>query len=134
MAYYETVVLVRQDATPAQVKSLTEKLVEFIKSDKSAGQISRNEYWGLKQLAYPIRKNHHAHYLCFNYEAASAHKDEMERQLRLNEDVLRYLTIKTEDLPTEESIQMKPVEEEPEDGRRPNRGDRPNRGERPERS
>ncbi len=115
MAFYETVVLVRADKTPAQIKTLTTKLLDFIKTDKTAGKVSRNEYWGLKQLAYPIKKNSHAHYLMLNYSADSKHKDEMERQLRLNDDVLRYMTIVTEDLPTEESIQMKPVEEETTD-------------------
>lgn len=112
MAYYETVVLIRQDKTPAQVKTLSTKLADFIKSDKTAGKISREEYWGLKPLAYLIKKNSHAHYIMINYSADSKHKDEMERQMRLNDDVLRYMTIVTDDLPTEESIQMKPVEEE----------------------
>ena len=112
MAYYETVVLIRQDKTPAQVKTLQTKLTDFIKTDKTAGKVAREEYWGLKQLAYLIKKNTHAHYVMINYSADSKHKDEMERQLRLNDDVLRYMTIVTDDLPTEESIQMKPVEEE----------------------
>lgn len=116
MAYYETVVLIRPDKTPAQVKALLTKLIDFVKTDKTAGKVSREEYWGLKALAYPIKKNVRAHYIMLNYSADSKHKDEMERQLRLNDDVLRYMTIVTDDLPTEESIQMKPVEEESPEG------------------
>ncbi|MGI9461679.1 MAG: 30S ribosomal protein S6 [Alphaproteobacteria bacterium] len=112
MAYYETVVLIRNDKTPAQVKSLSAKLVDFIKNNKPSGKVSRQEYWGLKPLAYIIKKNSYAHYILLNYATTSNHKDEMERQLKLNGDVLRYMTIKTDHLPSEESIQMKPVEDD----------------------
>lgn len=109
MTNYETVLLIRQDRSPQQVETILEKYLDFIKTHK--GKVVRQEIWGLRNLAYPIKKNSRAHYLCFNYQLASTDKNELERQLRLNEEVLRYLTISTVDLPKEPSPMMQKTDD-----------------------
>ena len=104
MPYYETVFISRQDISSAQVETISDAVAEIITGD--GGRISRREYWGLKSMAYRMKKNKKGHYVLFNYEAPVATVREMERQMGLNEDVLRLLTLRTDDLPEEPSVVM----------------------------
>ena len=96
MALYEHVFLTRQDAAPAQVDALTEKYKALIASN--GGKVTKTEYWGLKSLTYRIRKNRKAHYALMNISAPAAAVAEMERQMRINENVLRFMTVRVEEL------------------------------------
>ena len=127
MAYYETVVIARQDASSAQVDALIDGYVEQITA--SGGRVSRREGWGLRNLAFRMRKNRKGHYVLLNYEAASDVVAEMERTMRLSEDILRYMTVRAEDLPEEPSVFMQRRDERGR-GDRGERGDRGGRGDR----
>jgi small subunit ribosomal protein S6 len=94
MPLYEHVYLARQDLSAQQVEELTTQLSGVI--GQMGGKITKNEYWGLKSLTYRIRKNRKAHMTLLNVDAPPAALNEIERQERLNEDVLRYLTIRVE--------------------------------------
>ena len=94
MPLYEHVYLTRQDLSAQQVEELTTQLFGVI--GQMGGKITKNEYWGLKSLTYRIRKNRKAHMTLLNVDAPPAALNEIERQERLNEDVLRYLTIRVE--------------------------------------
>lgn len=105
MPFYETVFIARQDLNPAQVDELTKSFTKFITDAK--GKVHKTENWGLKNLAYRIQKNRKGHYVLIETDAPSAAVQEMERNMRLNEDVLRYLTIREEKLSEGPSVQMK---------------------------
>ena len=96
MGLYEHVFLVRQDATPAQVDALVEQYKGVITS--GGGKVEKVENWGVKSLTYRIKKNRKGHYLLLNLDAPPAAITEMERQLALNEDVLRFMTVRVEAL------------------------------------
>jgi small subunit ribosomal protein S6 len=102
MPYYENVFIARQDISSAQVDALADAFSEVITG--AGGQIHRREYWGLKSLQYRIKKNRKGHYVLLNIEAASEAMQEMERQMRLNEDLLRHLTVRTDELPEGPSV------------------------------
>jgi small subunit ribosomal protein S6 len=95
MAYYESVFIARQDATPQQVVALAEQLAQLIAAQ--GGKVTKTEQWGLRNLAYRIQKNRKGHYVLMNIDAPAAAVHEMERTLRINEDVLRYMTIRVEE-------------------------------------
>src|SRR5262249_8813110 len=95
MPLYEHVYLARQDLSAQPVEELTTTLSGVITAQ--GGKVTKNEYWGLKSLTYRIRKNRKAHMTLLNVEAPAAALNEIERQERLNEDVLRYLTIRVEE-------------------------------------
>ena len=122
MPYYENVFIARQDITSAQVDALADAFSEIITG--AGGQIHRREYWGLKSLQYRIKKNRKGHYVLMNIEAPSEVMQEMERLMRLNEDVLRHLTIRTEEIPEGPSVMMQGRDR----GERGDRGDRGDRG------
>lgn len=96
MSLYETVVIARQDIATPQVDALADAATEIITT--GGGKVTKREYWGLRNIAYRIKKNRKGHYLLLNIDAPSAAVKEMERQLSLNEDVLRYLTVRVESL------------------------------------
>ena len=98
MSYYECVFIVRQDVSSGQVDQLVEDYTKII--EDNGGQVASKELWGLRTLAYRIKKNRKGHYVLFNIDAPAAAVHEMERNMRISEDVLRYLTIKTEKLET----------------------------------
>ena len=104
MRYYETVIIARQDISSSQVETLIDQFVAFLKLEKDG--LGRREYWGLRNLAYRIKKNRKGHYVLLNYSAEAVNVAEMERNIRLSEDILRYMTIKTETLPSEPSLMM----------------------------
>jgi len=94
MPLYEHVYLARQDVTAQQVDELTAQYKGVI--EQLGGKITKTEYWGVKSLAYRIRKNRKAHLTLLNIDAPPAALAEVERQMRLSEDVLRYLTVRVE--------------------------------------
>ena len=104
MAYYESVFISRQDISATQVEGLTETFSKVISDN--GGSIVNTESWGLRTLAYRIKKNRKGHYVMFHIDAPSAAIHEMERQMRINEDVLRYLTIKVDAFEEGPSVMM----------------------------
>ncbi|MDH3230747.1 MAG: 30S ribosomal protein S6 [Alphaproteobacteria bacterium] len=132
MPYYENVFITRQEVSAAQVDALADTFAEVISG--GGGTIHRREYWGLKTLSYRIKKNRKGHYVLFNIEAPSDAVREMERQMRLNEDVLRHLTVRLEAAPEGPSVVMQgrgDRERARRDDERPRRDDeRPPRSDR----
>ena len=92
MALYESVIIGRQDLTPGQFETLLEKFIEVIQSFK--GEIKKRENWGVRNLAYKINKNRKGHYMLLNIDGPPEAIQEYERLMRLDEDVIRFLTIK----------------------------------------
>ena len=134
MPMYEHVILARQDLAAAQVEALTETFSKIIADGN--GAVASHEYWGLRSLAYRIAKNRKAHYVMLNIDAPAPAIAEMERQVALNEDIIRYMTVRIEALPVEPSAMMKRGDRERErgaEGGRGDRGDRPDRGDRGDR-
>src|SRR5580700_5558777 len=95
MPLYEHVFLARQDVSAQQVEELTTQLTGVI--EQLGGKVTKLEQWGVKSLSYRVRKNRKAHFTFLNVDAPSAALSEIERQERLNEDVLRYLTIRVDE-------------------------------------
>ena len=92
MALYESVIIGRQDLTPGQFEALLEKFITVIQSFK--GEIKKRENWGIRNLAYKINKNRKGHYMLLNIDGPPEAIQEYERLMRLDEDVIRFLTIK----------------------------------------
>lgn len=122
MPLYETIFIARQDVPSTQVEALTTQFSDIIVKDE--GKVTKTEQWGLRNLAYRINKNKKGHYVMFNIDASPAAIAEMERNMKLNEDVLRYMTIRVEEHETGPSAVLR--KEERSD--RPAFGDRPDRG------
>ena len=99
MANYESVLIARQDLGAAQVNSLVSDLSEVIK--KEGGEVVKVDNWGLKNLAYRIKKNRKGHYVLLNIVAPSSAISEYERLIRLNEDIIRYMTVKVDEFNNE---------------------------------
>jgi small subunit ribosomal protein S6 len=95
MKLYENVFIARQDLSTAQVEVLAAAFNKIISENQ--GQVAKTEYCGLKPLLYPIKKNNKGHYVLMNLKAPAVAINEMERNMRLNEDVIRYLTVKVEE-------------------------------------
>lgn len=104
MPYYETVFIARQDMTDAQVKALSDGYQKIITD--AGGKIHKTENWGLRNLAYRINKNRRGHYVLIESDVTAPAIHEMERTMRLNEDILRYMTIRQDALSTGPSIIM----------------------------
>jgi len=120
MALYEHVFIARQDINSAQVESITADFTSII--EENGGKIVKSEYWGLKTLAYRIKKNRKGHYILMNIDAPHTAVSEMERQLRLNEDILRSMTIRVDELEEGPSIVLRSKADKEQ--RRGGRGDR----------
>ena len=110
MALYEHVFLARQDVSAQQVETMTEQFKGIIEA--AGGQVSKIEYWGVKSLAYRIKKNRKAHFALLNITSAPAVVAEMERQMKINEDIIRFMTIKVEALEEGPSAMMQRRERE----------------------
>jgi small subunit ribosomal protein S6 len=119
MPLYEHVFLARQDVSNQQVETLTKEFTALI--EQGGGKVTKNEYWGLKGLAFKIKKSRKAHYSLLNIDAPPAAVAEMERQMGLHADVLRFLTVRVEAHETEPSVQMRKQDRE-ERGERGERG------------
>jgi small subunit ribosomal protein S6 len=104
MPFYEHVFIARQDVPSQTVEVLIDGFAELI--EQGGGKVTKKENWGLKSLAYRIKKNRKGHYVLMNLDAPSEAILEMERQMRLHEDILRYLTIRVDEPDEEPSIQM----------------------------
>ena len=104
MPLYEHIFMARQDVTPQQVEAMVDQYKGVI--EQNGGAIEKTEMWGVKSLAYRIKKNRKAHFTMFNLNAPAPAVAEMERQMRINEDILRFMTIKVEELETEPSVMM----------------------------
>lgn len=139
MALYEHVFLARQDITPQQVDALVEQYKGVLEAN--GGKVGRVENWGLKSLTYRIRKNRKAHYVLMDIDAPAPAVHEIERQMRINEDILRYMTIAVEKHEEGASAMMQKRDRDDRprrDGDRPergfgDRGPRPDRGDREDR-
>ncbi len=101
MPLYEHIFIARQDISPAQVEGLTETLAKIVTDH--GGKIEKSEYWGLRSLQYKIKKNRKGHYSLFNISGTGAAIAELERQERINDDVLRSLTVRVDELDAEPS-------------------------------
>lgn len=101
MAFYEHVLIARPEISPQQVETLIEEIKKTITDQ--GGHIGKTEYWGLRNLTYRIRKNRKGHYALINIDAPAAAVHELERLLKINEDVMRYKTIRVEELDEEPS-------------------------------
>ncbi len=96
MPLYECVLIARNDVTQQQVDAIGDLITAQI--EEEGGSVKKREYWGLRSLAYRIKKNRKAHYMLLGLDAAPASIAEMERRLRLNEDVLRHMTVRVDEI------------------------------------
>lgn len=104
MPLYEHIFMARQDVTPQQVEAMVDQYKGVI--EQNGGNVEKTEMWGVKSLAYRIKKNRKAHFTMFNLNAPATAVAEMERQMRINEDILRFMTIRVDELETEPSVMM----------------------------
>lgn len=105
MALYEHVFLARQDLSQAQVDALAATATEIVEAND--GKVTKTETWGLKNLAYKIDRNRKAHFVLLNIEGPGSVVAELERQTRINEDVIRYLTVRVDEHETGPSVMMR---------------------------
>lgn len=140
---YEHTIIARQDLSPQQAQALVESYVGVL--GEQGGEVTKNEYWGLRNLAYRVKKNRKGHYLHLNFKADGDAVKELERQEELSDDVIRYMTVRVDKLEDGPSIlmQVRSSREERsrrddgprrhDDGPRRHHGDRdrPERSERP---
>jgi small subunit ribosomal protein S6 len=110
MALYEHVFLARQDLSQAQVDALAAQATEIVEAGN--GKVTKTETWGLKSLAYKIERNRKAHFVLLNIEAPGSVVAELERQTRINEDVIRYMTIRVDAHEEGPSVMMRKNERE----------------------
>ena len=110
MPFYENVFIARQDIAGTQADALADTFAAII--EQNGGKVTKKENWGLRSLAFRMRKNRKGHYLLLNIDAPAAAVIEMERNMRLNEDVLRHLTVLKKKAETGPSSMMKTVERE----------------------
>ena len=126
MPLYEHVFLARQDASAQQVEELTTQFTGIV--EQAGGKVVKTESWGVRSLTYRMNKNRKAHFVLLNIDAPSAAVAEVERQERISEDVLRYLTVKVEEHEEGPSAMMRKADRDRDD--RGFRGDGGFRGER----
>ena len=139
MALYEHTFLARQDLAQAQVDALAEIATKIVNDNE--GRVVKTENWGLRSLAYKIAKNRKAHYVMLEIDAPGSVIAELERQTQINEDIIRYMTVKVDTLEEGPTVMMRKQDRDRErrgdreGGRegRPDRGDRPDRGPRRDR-
>lgn len=117
MPYYETVFIARQDLSDAQVKELTDGYSKII--TEAGGKVHKTENWGLRNLAYRIQKNRRGHYVLIESEVEAPAIHEMERTMRLNEDILRFMSTREEALSTGPSIIMDKSSKDTGEDRKP---------------
>ncbi len=120
MAFYECVFIARQDISSAQVEGLVEDFTKIV--DAEGGKVTKNEYWGLRTMAYRIKKNRKGHYVLLNIDGPSQAVSEMERNMRISDDVLRYLTLNVKELEEGPSIMMQQRNGREDRGRGDRRG------------
>lgn len=133
MPLYEHVFLTRQDISAQQVEGLTQEFRQIVEG--LGGTVGKTEYWGVKGLAFRIKKNRKAHFSLMNIDAPPAALTELERQERLSPDIIRFLTVKVDEHEQTPSPMMRRADRDEREGRgdrgdRYDRGDRGDRGER----
>ena len=128
MPFYEHVFLTRQDVSTQQVENLVQEFRAIIEG--RGGSLGKTEYWGLKSLAFRIKKNRKAHFSLINLDASPDAVAELERQERLSTDVIRFLTVRVDEHDQTPSAMMRRSDRDDRDGRgdRGDRGDRDRRG------
>ncbi len=135
MSFYEHVVIARQDISAQQAETLAGDLAKIV--ENNGGKVVKTENWGLRTIAYKIEKNRKGHYFMLSFEAAGPAVAELERNVRLNEDIIRYMTIRVDAVEEGPSAVMLAKSDRGDRGERGERGgfrgDRPERGERGER-
>jgi small subunit ribosomal protein S6 len=114
MPLYECVLIARNDVTQQQVDTIADTITEQLSTD--GGEVKKREYWGLRSLAYRVKKNRKGHYMLLGMDAKPAFIHEMERLLRLNEDVLRFMTLRVEEIVEEPSAILSRKSDERERG------------------
>jgi small subunit ribosomal protein S6 len=135
MPLYENVFIARQDISGAQVDTLADQFTQLIADN--GGEVKKRENWGLRNLAYRMNKNRKGHYVLFNIDAPAPAIAELERTMRINEDVLRYLTIRVDALeegPSPVMLNRGSRDDRPRRGDRDRYDDRDDRGPPPERA
>jgi small subunit ribosomal protein S6 len=132
MPFYESVFIARQDIPATQVETLAAGFADIVRAQ--GGQVTKTEQWGLRNLAYRINKNKKGHYVLFNLDAPPAAVVELERNMRIHEDILRYMTVRVEELETGPSAMLRkderadrPFGDRERERERGDRGDRPRR-------
>ncbi|MDX1738414.1 MAG: 30S ribosomal protein S6 [Alphaproteobacteria bacterium] len=120
MRNYETLLIARQDVSASQAEALADQFISFLTAE--GGEIARREYWGLKNLAYRIKKNRKGHYVLVNYAAPHSAVVEMERNMRLSEDILRFMTTRTDAKVEGPSVVMQRRDDRSERSERGGRG------------
>ena len=131
MPFYESVIIARQDLSTQQVEALTEQMTGVVSDN--GGKVEKTEQWGLRSIAYKIKKNRKGHYTQLTMDAPAPAIAELERQLRLNEDVLRSLTLRIDEIDMEPSAILAAKSSRDDRPRRGDRDDRPRRDDRGER-
>jgi len=114
MPFYECVFITRQDISANEVDKLADNFADIISAE--GGKVTKRENWGLRQLAYRIQKNRKGHYVLFNIDAPSSAVKEMERQMRINENLLRFMTVRVEALEEGPSVMMAKPRDYKEEG------------------
>ena len=127
MPLYESVFIARQDISQTQVEALLERFGGIV--TEGGGEVGKTEYWGVRGLAYRIKKNRKGHYVMMSLDAPAPAIQEMERNMRLDEDILRYLTLKVDAFEEGASIMMQRGRDDRGRGGRRDRDDRPGRDE-----
>ncbi len=122
MPLYENVFIARQDISGAQVDALGDSFTQLVADN--GGEVKKREYWGLRNLAYRMRKNRKGHYMLLNIAAPPATIAELERTMRINEDVIRYLTLRVDTLEEGPSVIMQSRGSRDDRQRRPSDRDR----------
>lgn len=105
MSLYEVTFITRADQPKAELQKLTDRLSEIVTSHK--GKVVKNEYWGIRQLAYPIQKSNKGHYTMLCIDAPADALFELERNIRINEDIVRSLTVRVDEIEAGPSIVLR---------------------------
>jgi small subunit ribosomal protein S6 len=126
MPLYEHVFLARQDASPQQVEELTTQISGVV--TQLGGKVGKTEQWGLRSLSYRIDKNRKAHFVMLNIDGPAAIVAEIERQERINEDIIRYITVRVDELEEGPSAMMRKADRDRDRDDRGDRGFRDDRG------
>ncbi|PCI46105.1 MAG: 30S ribosomal protein S6 [Alphaproteobacteria bacterium] len=125
MAFYEHIFIARQDIQPQQVEAISKDLTKIV--EDNGGKVTKTEQWGLRSLAYRIKKYKKGHYVLFNIDGSSDAISELERNERLHEDIVRFMTIRVEELEVGDSVVVKSRDREGRPSRYEGRDSRPNR-------
>ncbi len=125
MALYEHIFIARQDIQPQQVEAISKDLTQIIVDH--GGKVTKTEQWGLRTLAYRIKKYKKGHYVLFNIDGPADAIAELERNERLHEDIVRFMTIRVDELEDGDSVMLRSKDREGRPSRFENREDRPSR-------